>query len=91
MLWSGRLGGAVDGGAGVVVGAVGSGPGGGSVGCHRQRPAAFVNGVVVCFTHGGEVVDVGLATALPRIHMMDSAGVEGDGAVGMDTGAVHRS
>jgi len=46
---------AVGGGAGVVVGAVGSDPGGGAIGDEGEGPAAFVDGLVVVFAEWDQV------------------------------------
>ena len=76
----------------VVDGAVWSGPCGDSVGGHGERPAAFVDEVVVAFAEWQQVVDVGgAAVVCPPSDVVDLGVAEGDGAVGVGAGAVYCS
>ena len=63
-------------------------PGGVSVGCHGDRPAALVYLVVVVFAEWDHVSEVGGAAVFPEVDVVDAAVVEGDGAVGVGAGAV---
>ncbi len=82
----------VDGGAGVEHGAVGSGPGGDPIGCHRQAPAAFVHQVMVFarFAQWAEIVEVCRSAVFPGDDVVDPAVIEGDGAGRVHAGRVHR-
>ena len=55
-----------------------------------ERPAAFVDEVVVAAAQRQQVVQVGAAGGCPRVDVVDVAVVEPDGAAGVGAGAVHR-
>src|SRR5207344_1886893 len=85
------VGGSVGGVDRLPVGAVGSGPGGDPVGCHRQGPVALVHQVMMGLTKRQQIRDVGRATvAGPPADVMDTARLERHRAAGMTAGAMHR-
>ena len=86
-----RCGDAVGGDAVEGDGAVGAPQRDPSSGVQLECPATFVDEVVVSFTEWHKIVEVGSAESFPVGDVMDPAVFEADGAVGVATGAVHRS
>lgn len=67
----------------------GEGDGAGGVDVEGQGPAAFVDEVVVSFTHRDESAEVGTTEMFPEVGVVDAAVVEGDSAAGVGAGGIH--
>ena len=69
---------------------VGSGPCGDPVGGHRERPAAFVDEVVVPFAQRDQIVEIRRSeVSPPPADVMRLARRERHRAVGVGAGAIH--